>query len=206
MSRLTLIVAATRTNGIGENGRLPWHLPKEMAYFARVTSKAPPGQQNAVIMGRHTWESIPEKFRPLKDRLNVVLSRKKGLQFAESVHVHRDLATAMEELRGQTETPVHRTFLIGGAMMYSASLQLPRTSPVAYVDRVLLTRIIAPPFDHCDVFMPDFLGEWIGSKDFNGWKQASAEEMNDWCGFEVPQGVQEENGVEYEFQLWVRDA
>jgi dihydrofolate reductase len=90
--------------------------------------------------------------------------------------------------------------------MYSSSLQLPKTSPIAYVDRVLLTRIIAPPFDGCDVFMPDFLGEWIGAPDFNGWKLASQEEHSSWVGFQVPEGVQEENDVQYEFQLWVRDV
>lgn len=76
MSGLTLIVAATKTNGIGQNARLPWRLPKEMAYFARVTSNAPAGSRNAVIMGRNTWESIPAKFQPLPNRVNVVISTK----------------------------------------------------------------------------------------------------------------------------------
>jgi len=177
-----------------------------MAYFARVTSNAPPGQQNAVIMGRNTWESIPKKFRPLPNRMNLVVSRKEGYDFGESVHVHRSLASAMEQLQNQTDPTVNRTFIIGGAQLYSTSLQLPKTSPVAFVDRILLTRIIAPPFQHCDVFMPDFLGEWVGSKDCNGWKQATPEGMNEWVGFEVPEGVQEENGVQYEYELWVRDA
>ena len=75
MTRLTLIVAATLQNGIGQSGRLPWRLPQEMAYFARVTTTAPEGNVNAVIMGRNTWESIPAKFKPLQKRLNVVVSR-----------------------------------------------------------------------------------------------------------------------------------
>jgi dihydrofolate reductase len=75
MSRLTIIVAATKSNGIGQNSQLPWRLAKEMAYFARVTSNAPAGASNAVIMGRNTWESIPTKFRPLKNRVNIVVSR-----------------------------------------------------------------------------------------------------------------------------------
>ena len=79
MSRLTLIVAATSTNGIGKGGQLPWRLPREMAYFAKVTSAAPEGKTNAVIMGRNTWESIPPKFKPLQKRTNVVLSRNKDL-------------------------------------------------------------------------------------------------------------------------------
>lgn len=74
MSGLTIIVAATTSNGIGVNSRLPWRLSKELKYFSQVTSKAPDGQRNAVIMGRGTWESIPEKRRPLQDRLNIVIS------------------------------------------------------------------------------------------------------------------------------------
>lgn len=72
---LTLIVAATIANGIGHGGALPWRLPNEMAYFAKITSKAPERAINAVVMGRKSWESIPPKYRPLKNRLNVVVSR-----------------------------------------------------------------------------------------------------------------------------------
>ena len=75
MSRLTIIVAATKANGIGINGSLPWRLPKEMKYFAQVTSNAVDGRRNAVIMGRNTWESIPKKHRPLSNRYNIILSR-----------------------------------------------------------------------------------------------------------------------------------
>jgi len=75
MSHFTIIVAATKSNGIGQSGKLPWKLSKEMAYFARVTSSAPDGRMNAVIMGRKTWESIPAKFKPLSKRFNVVVSR-----------------------------------------------------------------------------------------------------------------------------------
>ena len=46
-----------------------------MNYFAQATTKAPEGTLNAVVMGRNTWESIPERFRPLKDRMNIVISR-----------------------------------------------------------------------------------------------------------------------------------
>jgi dihydrofolate reductase len=74
MSRLTIIVAATVSNGIGKNGILPWHIPQDLKYFAKATSNAPEGTQNAVVMGRNTWESIPAKYRPLKERLNVVIS------------------------------------------------------------------------------------------------------------------------------------
>ena len=80
MARLTLIVAATRNNGIGQNSQLPWRLAKEMAYFKRVTTNAPEGSMNAVVMGRNTWESIPQRFRPLDKRLNIVISSNKNYQ------------------------------------------------------------------------------------------------------------------------------
>jgi dihydrofolate reductase len=80
MNRVTLIVAATTNNGIGQAGKLPWRLPREMQYFARVTTGqdgAPRGEgkRNAVVMGRVTWESIPRRFRPLPGRTNFVVSR-----------------------------------------------------------------------------------------------------------------------------------
>lgn len=80
MARLTVIVASTLNNGIGQNARLPWRLPKEMTYFKRVTTNAPEGSMNAVVMGRNTWESIPQKFRPLDKRLNLVVSKNKHYQ------------------------------------------------------------------------------------------------------------------------------
>lgn len=75
MRPVDVIVAATPAGGIGAGGALPWHLPSDMALFKAVTSRTrDPTLQNAVIMGRKTWASIPPKFRPLKGRLNVVLS------------------------------------------------------------------------------------------------------------------------------------
>lgn len=75
---LSVIVATTSRGGIGKDGALPWTLPEDMAHFKKVTTALPPGvvdRSNAVIMGRKTWESIPEKFRPLPGRINVVLTK-----------------------------------------------------------------------------------------------------------------------------------
>ncbi|KAK7468876.1 dihydrofolate reductase [Stygiomarasmius scandens] len=209
MSRLTLIVAATRTNGIGKEARLPWQLPKEMSYFANVTTNAPEGKKNAVIMGRKTWESIPKKYRPLPKRINFIVSRKEDYVLQETresspAYLHHSLESAVEQLSGETDN-VHRAFVIGGSLLYSQCLSLPSDSPIGFVDRVLLTRIQSPTFE-CDTFLPDFLGEWIGSPDSNRWKRIPHEEHSNWVGFPVPEGEQEENGVKYEFQLWARDA
>jgi len=200
MSRLTLIVAATSTNGIGKGGQLPWHLSKDMAYFARVTSSAPDGKMNAVIMGRKTWESIPEKFRPLSKRVNVVISRNTSLDLMGSratktpVHLCSDVNSVLSLLSPNVEASVHRQFVIGGASLYAETLALSSSS--TFVDRVLLTRILSPTFQDCDVYMPDFLS--------SNWVRAKHEELKAWTGIEVPEGIQEENGVEYEFQMWLR--
>ena len=75
--KFNLIVAACgKSLGIGLNGELPWRLKSEMKYFAETTTKTKDiDKMNAVIMGRKTWESIPLKFRPLKNRFNVILSQ-----------------------------------------------------------------------------------------------------------------------------------
>lgn len=80
MTQFALIVAATEELGIGILSNLPWRIPKDMAFFKHVTAHVPqalqkPNVQNAVIMGRVTWESIPPKFRPLDNRFNIVVSR-----------------------------------------------------------------------------------------------------------------------------------
>ncbi|KAJ7244777.1 dihydrofolate reductase-like domain-containing protein [Mycena haematopus] len=205
MSRLTIIVAATKSNGIGRNSHLPWRLAKEMAYFARVTSNAPEGASNAVIMGRNTWESIPTKFRPLKNRVNIVVSRNASYdassdRFSGSARLEGSLEAAIT--RQKTE-PVARGFIIGGASLYAESLAMPPSSQVGFVDRILLTRILSPAFEECDVFMPEFLD---GTNADDGWKRAAHDALEAWVGFEVAEGVQEEHGVKYEFQMWIRQS
>lgn len=82
MKTFSLVVASTQKGGIGLNGNLPWKkIPGDMAFFRKVTSTTTdPTLQNAVIMGRKTWESIPSKFRPLPGRLNVILTRQEALR------------------------------------------------------------------------------------------------------------------------------
>ncbi|KAH7910932.1 dihydrofolate reductase [Hygrophoropsis aurantiaca] len=206
MSSFTIIVAATRTNGIGQNGRLPWRLPKEIAYFARVTSTAPEGSMNAVIMGRNTWESIPQKFRPLPRRINIVISGNQEYPLPSDAsspcYLHNELDSALR-WTGGVEKTIHRRFIIGGALLYSECLSPKLLSPSSTppVNRILLTRIIEPAFEECDVYMPDFLAD---GGEQPQWTRASHQELEDWVGGAVPTGLQVENGVTYEFQMWVR--
>ena len=76
-----MVVASTPGGGIGREGKLPWHLPGDMAFFKALTT-SPPGSTNAVLMGRNTWLSLPAKFQPLPGRLNVVISASGRLRAA----------------------------------------------------------------------------------------------------------------------------
>jgi dihydrofolate reductase/thymidylate synthase len=72
-----LVVAYTfGKQGIGNAGQLPWHITEDMNHFKTITTKNKNSETtyDIVVMGRKTWESIPDKFRPLKDRVNIVLS------------------------------------------------------------------------------------------------------------------------------------
>ena len=73
--KLTLIVAMDEDGCIGRGNELPWRLSSDMARFKRLTEG---DGFNAVIMGRKTWESLPTSFRPLPERLNIVMSRDTG--------------------------------------------------------------------------------------------------------------------------------
>ncbi|KAI1384601.1 dihydrofolate reductase-like domain-containing protein [Hypoxylon trugodes] len=198
---LTLIVAATRTMGIGRNGTLPWTgLKKEMAYFARVTKRLPPSPPlaglslNAVIMGRKTWDSIPTKFRPLKGRLNIVVSRSHTtIEKEEAEEGPVKVASLEQAIEYIKSTAVARAFVIGGAQIYGAALELREAR------RVLLTRVLTD-FE-CDTFLPLKLDE---KENGNGWVKRSKEELDTWTGEIVPPGIQEENGTQYEFEMWER--
>lgn len=177
-----------------------------MAYFARVTKEAPAGQANVVIMGRKTWESIPKSKRPLVGRINVVITHKAdyGLTPSQSPlpsYLENSLGAGLSRVAAAPSCElIHRRFMIGGASVYQEALALEKTSLTSpVVDRILLTQILSPAFEDCDVFFPDF-------KDVPGWTRASHADLETWAGFEVAKGVQEENGVEYEFQMWVRNV
>lgn len=221
---LTIVVAATTKNGIGKGGGLPWPmLKKDMGYFARVTKRVPMPKdtgsvqsdslkeailsgtrQNVVIMGRRTWDSIPPKFRPLKDRTNIVIStqdRSKLGSVPEDVVVASDILSGLRVLEDMVKDgkalPVGRAFVIGGSSIYKAALGLPQTN------RILLTRISRPY--ECDTFFPESIGDEGQS---SAWNRASHSELRDFVGEEVEDGLVSDNGGEeevgLEFQLYER--
>ncbi|MCJ1400950.1 dihydrofolate reductase [Xylographa trunciseda] len=231
---LTLIVAATcSTLGIGRAATLPWPpLRAEMAYFARVTRRAPAACTNALLMGRRTWDSIPARLRPLRGRVNVVVTRRgaeglggppegaKGVEgpwAVGSVREGWEVARRVlreAEAKGGMGGGLGRVFVIGGAEIYAAALREENCR------RVLLTRVWTE-FE-CDTFFPVRLGGGVGGKGEEaetkggadgagdagdgGWVQKSKAELDAWVGEDVPAGRREEKGVEWEFEMWEKET
>ncbi|KAI9677166.1 MAG: dihydrofolate reductase [Trizodia sp. TS-e1964] len=198
---LTLIVATalSPSTGIGHLGTLPWGLLQpELSYFARVTKRfspsplpspsSPTPTQNALIMGRKTWASIPAARRPLAGRLNLVVSR----TLPPDTTTFASFSAAVQAAR---EAGAPRVFVIGGAQIYAEALAS------GLVERVLLTAVGGAW--ECDVFFPlDLLG---GHTKAEGWRRAGGEEMDSWVGENVPRGKVRAGEVEFEFMMFVRE-
>lgn len=123
---LCLIVARSRNKVIGRDGDLPWRLKDDFAHFKRMTLGHP------VIMGRKTWESLPK--RPLPGRMNIVVSRDWTYD-APGARVFSSLGPAVAVARANAlREGVSRVFIIGGAMLYQATLALADEIMVTEVD------------------------------------------------------------------------
>ncbi len=134
MKKFHVIVAMDEKRGIGQNGGLPWHLSEDLKYFARTTKKTKdPSKQNAVIMGRKTWESIPDKYRPLPDRLNIVLSRNADYMVVPDIELARTFNDALEVAE---EKGVETIFVIGGAYVFEQALVRPECAGI-YLTEIL---------------------------------------------------------------------
>lgn len=118
------LVAAVAPGGvIGLAGGLPWRIPEDMRHFRELTIGHP------VVMGRRTWDSLPDRFRPLPDRRNVVVTRNPAWR-ANGAERAGSLSVALLLLEGAPQV-----FVIGGAELYAAALPL--------ADELLLTEIDA---------------------------------------------------------------
>ncbi|WP_348788036.1 dihydrofolate reductase [Leifsonia sp. NPDC080035] len=117
---IALIWAEAHDRVIGAGGVMPWHLPEDLRHFRELTDGDP------VVMGRRTWESLPERFRPLPGRENVVVSRRPDF-VAPGARVVHSLDDALTGVGDGT------VWVIGGAELYRQTL------PVA--DRVEVTEI-----------------------------------------------------------------
>lgn len=124
MSKISIIVAATRELVIGNNNDLPWNLPTDLKKFKEITTG------HFVIMGRKCWESIPEKYRPLPNRHNIVISRQLDY-VAEGAAVINDLESLLKVFKNDGEDT--EVFVIGGSEIYKKAFN--------YADKLYFTQI-----------------------------------------------------------------
>jgi dihydrofolate reductase len=134
-----VIVAVDRRGGMARDGGMPWHLPADLKWFKRQTAGDGAGV-NRVLMGRRTWESLPERYRPLPGRVNLVMTRQADYQ-AEGAELVSSLDQAVAATPDGAEL-----WVVGGAEIYALALADPRC------ERILITEIDAD-FD-CDVHFP----------------------------------------------------
>lgn len=138
---ITIIVAVDENNVIGKDNQLIWRLPNDMKFFKDKTIG------HCVITGRKNYESIPEKFRPLIDRKNIVITRQKNYTAPGAIVV----GSVEEAIVSAKKTNDTEIFIIGGAEIYKQSLP--------FTDKIYLTKI-HHSFDG-DTFFPELnLEEW----------------------------------------------
>jgi len=142
---ISLIAALSENLVIGKNNDLPWHLPDDMKYFMHTT------KGHHVIMGRKNYDSIPEKFRPLPNRTNIVITRQEDFS-APGCFIVNSIGQGLEIALENREAEV---FIIGGAEIY--------TQGFALTNRLYLTEIQASM--EGDTFFPQF--------DKNLWSEIS---------------------------------
>lgn len=120
--RVGLIWAEAHDRVIGAGGGMPWHVPEDLAHFREVTMGAP------VLMGRRTWESFPDRFRPLPGRRNIVVTRNPDWT-AEGAERASDLD---EALALAADAP--QVWVIGGGELYRVAIDRADTLEVTELD------------------------------------------------------------------------
>jgi dihydrofolate reductase len=138
---ISFIVAVSENNVIGKDNKLIWHLPADMKFFKDKTTG------HCIITGRKNYESIPEKFRPLPNRINIVITRQKDYA-APGATIVGSVEEAIRKAKELCDTEI---FIIGGAEIFRQSFP--------YVNKIYLTKIYH--FFEGDVFFPELnLKEW----------------------------------------------
>lgn len=169
---LGLVWAQTSAGVIGWDGGMPWNLPEDMKHFTRLTTGHP------VIMGRKTWESFPDKYRPLPDRTNIVITRQESWDETPGAEGAVAVKSLDDALLESQFAPGHETvWIIGGGNIFAQSLDLADVAVVTTIDTVA----------EGDTFAPELGYDWtIGaSLPPEGWLTA-------------------ENGTRYRVTLWRR--
>ena len=147
---MKLIVAIDNKNGIGKYNTIPWYIKEELKYFKKITSHTTDFmKKNVVIMGRNTWESIPDNNKPLSNRINIVLTSNEHY-FKDSNYKDTYSVSSLEEaltfINQQFIANNENIFIIGGEKLYKEAMEHPLCSHL-YITEIYET------YD-CDKYFP----------------------------------------------------
>lgn len=126
------IWAEAHDHVIGAQGGMPWRVPEDTRHFVEVTTGT------TVIMGRGSWEALPQKFRPLPDRRNLVVSR--TLSEAEGAEVFSSLDAALAAAEGEV-------WIVGGGQLYRTAMSVSNVLEITYLDLDVEGDTTAPEVD-----------------------------------------------------------
>jgi len=132
---ISLVAAVAKNGCIGKNGCIPWKIPGEQLIFKQLTIG------KVVIMGRKTWESIPEKYRPLAERTNVVITRQADYPLPPSVEAYSTIQAAI-----QAHT-TEQICIIGGAELYKTTIDLADTLFITHINEEVEGDTFFPTID-----------------------------------------------------------
>jgi dihydrofolate reductase len=110
----SIILACTFNGGIGYDNRIPWHIKSELLLFKQITCNIDVYKTNVIIMGRKTWESLP--YKPLKSRINIVITRDKNFINYDNVISFSNLERAFDFCEHNTN--INKVYVIGGKSIY----------------------------------------------------------------------------------------
>jgi dihydrofolate reductase len=127
--KLIIIAAIARNRVIGKNGKLPWHIPEDLARFKQLTTG------HTVIMGRRTFDSLD---RPFPNRLNIVITS----NVLNGVTSYPSLDFALQALSNKTEV-----FVIGGGRLFTEALKRADELRLTIVDREVDGDTYFPPYE-----------------------------------------------------------
>jgi len=138
---ISIIAAIGKNRELGKDNKLLWHIPEDFKRFKNLTSG------HVVIMGRKTYESLPEKFRPLPNRINIVVTRNPNFTTINQLIVVGSIEEAIESAKAKIQNPNNEIFIIGGASIYEQGIK--------YADKLYLT-LVEKEYPDADTFFPDY--------------------------------------------------
>jgi len=139
--QIKLIWAQAQERVIGKDGKMPWHLPEDLAHFKRTTQGSP------VIMGRKTWDSLPAAYRPLPGRLNIIISRDRSTREKLSQNGCQSFQNLHESLSFCEQTGAQEVWIIGGAQIYQQALPLAHQVHITHIHAAYIGDTFAPALD-----------------------------------------------------------